>query len=236
MRSVSESVVRRSRDDIIKLYKTNGFYLADVKYEILRDKVWDFRKEDDTEGWNILPSDAQYKVTNGLLEIEKGKGLQLSGIAIDSNIYQKAQVRMRIRSDSEKDNENVVGKLYWTTIKSDKWSQRKSRSFSSNIKYDNQLNDYEIPLYKSDSWSGIINQLRIIPVNTVVMPSVDIEWIKLTTEFTPIVFNITENRQIRIRKDIKVITIDNKEPTLKINDIRKQMLTRKKSLFSFWIF
>ncbi|HGJ67050.1 TPA: hypothetical protein ENS27_16950 [bacterium] len=235
MRSVSESVVRRSRDDIIKLYKTNGFYLADVKYEILRDKVWDFRKEDDTEGWNILPLDAQYKVTNGLLEIEKGKGLQLSGIAIDANIYQKAQVRMRIRSDSEKDNENMVGKLYWTTIKSEKWSQRKSRSFSSNIKYDNLLNDYEIPLYKSDSWSGIINQLRLIPVDTVVMPSVDIEWIKLTTEFTPIVFNITENRQIRIRKDIKVTTIDNKEPTLKINDIRKQMLTRKKSLFSFWI-
>jgi outer membrane protein assembly complex protein YaeT len=240
MRSVNESIVRRSRDDIMKLYKTNGFYLVDVNYEILKDdRIWDFNKNEDTEGWEILQPFKQFQVSNGLLEIETGSELQLSGISVYPNIYQKALVRMRVRSDVGKDITYTKGRLYWTTNKSKKWSQKKSQSFYSKVTIDNQFYDYEIRLYENRRWSDTVNQLRLALVDAPDV-NVDVEWIKMTTEFIPIVFTIKENKQMRI-KNIQIVRSNDKnqtsivDRTITENDIKKQMLTRKKSFFSFWI-
>ncbi|MDQ1316886.1 MAG: hypothetical protein QG588_535 [Candidatus Poribacteria bacterium] len=254
MRSVNESVIRRSRDDIEKIYKARGFYLVDVNYNIMKDMVWNFDSEENIADWQTSDKSKPIEVSEGLLKIpeaslvppnppnERTPSIETS-VDIDTNIYLKAQVRMKISSEiSTETSTRSVGRLYWTTDKTKKWNQKRSQPFQVII--DNQFHDYEIPTYKNKRWSGTIYNLKLEPVE-ISKASVTIEWIKVTTEFIPIVFNIKENRQIRIMKPISIVaplvppsngrTDEGKKLEIDTDQIRKQMLTRKKSIMSFWL-
>lgn len=232
MRSVTESVIRRSRDDIERLYKSRGYYLVEVSYNILKDIVWNFNTDGNAEGWQTLDKSKPIEVSGGLLKIPETSGIE-TAVDIDTKIYPKAQVRMKISSDSNADTTTrSIGRLYWTTNKSKKWNQKRSQQFQVII--DNQFHDYEIPTYKNKRWSNTIKGLRLESVD-IPKASVAIEWIKVTTEFIPIVFNIKENRQMRIIKPIAIVAPEGKKLEMDPDQIRKQMLTRKKSLMSFWL-
>jgi len=232
MRSVNESVIRRSRDDIEKIYKARGFYLVDVNYNIMKDIVWNFDTEGNTNDWQTSDKSKPIEVSEGVLKIPEKSGIEIT-VDIDAKIYPKAQVRMKISSEiSSETPTRSIGRLYWTTDKTKKWNQKKSQPFQVII--DNQFHDYEILTYKNKRWSGVIYNLKLEPVD-IPKASVTIEWIKVTTEFIPIVFNIKENRQIRIMKPISIIASEGKKLETDADQIRKQMLTRKKSIMSFWL-
>lgn len=238
MRSVNESIIRRSREDIEKLYKSRGYYLVGVHYSMLKDMVWDFNDDNDFSGQNELngwQSDNTAKileVSKGVLKVPDSTGLT-SKVDIDTKMYQKAQVRMKVSSDTNGDVQTTsTGTLYWTTNKSKKWNQKKSQTFQ--VIVDNQFHDYEIPTYKSKNWSNTITQFRFVPID-VPNAIVTIEQIKVTTEFIPVIFAVTENRQMRITKPIALIAPPGKELEMNLDQIKKQMLTRKKSFFSFWL-
>ncbi len=232
MRSVTESIVRRSREDIEKLYKSRGYYLVDVRYNIMKDIVWDFDIDNDLSGWQSNDPNQILEVSKGLLKITNSNEIS-SYIGIDTKIYQKAQVRMKVISGTDEDKEiKATGKLYWITNESKKWSTKKSQTFKVNV--DNKFHDYEIPTYKNKNWSDIITQLRLVPVD-IPNATVTIEWIKITTEFIPVIFDITENRQMRITKQIALTAPPGRKLEIEEEQIRKQMLTRKKSMFSFWL-
>jgi len=262
MRSVNESVIRRSRDDIAKIYKARGFYLVDVNYNIMKDMVWNFDSEGNINDWQTSDKSKPIEVSEGLLKIPETSLVPPSNgrtdlvppsngrtdsietsVDIDTKIYPKAQVRMKISSEiSTETPTRSVGRLYWTTDKTKKWNQKRSQPFQVII--DNQFHDYEILTYKNKRWSGAIYNLKLEPVD-IPKASVTIEWIKVTTEFIPIVFNIKENRQMRIMKPISIVaplvppsngrTDEGKKLETDADQIRKQMLTRKKSLMSFWL-
>jgi outer membrane protein assembly complex protein YaeT len=242
MRSVNESVIRRSRDDIEKIYKARGFYLVDVNYSIMKDIVWNFDSEANTnlvppsngrtDDWQASDKLKPIEVSEGLLKIPETSSIETS-VDIDAKIYPKAQIRMKISSEiSAETPTRSVGRLYWTNSKTKKWNQKRSQQFQ--VIMDNQFHDYEIPTYKNKRWSGIIYNLKLEPVD-IPKASVTIEWIKVTTEFIPIVFNIKENRQMRIMKPISIVAPADKKLETDVDQIRKQMLTRKKSIMSFWL-
>lgn len=232
MRSVNESVIRRSRDDIARLYKTRGYYLVEVSYNILKDVIWNFNTEGDTDGWQTLDKSKPVEVKDGLLKMPEASSIE-TAVEIDTKIYPKAQVRMKLSSEANTDTPiQSIARLYWTTNKSKKWNQKKSQSFQ--VILDNQFHDYEIPTYKNRRWLDTVNNLRLAPTD-VPGVSVTIEWIKVTTEFIPIVFNIKENRQMRIMKPVSIVAPEGKKLEMDVEKIRKQMLTRKKSMKSFWL-
>ncbi|MEK7400471.1 MAG: POTRA domain-containing protein, partial [Candidatus Poribacteria bacterium] len=242
MRSVNESIIRRSREDIEKLYKSRGYYLVGVNYSMLKDIIWDFNVDNELDGWQSVNTAKSLEVSKGMLKIPDSTSIT-SKVDIDTKIYQKAQVRMKVSSDTNGETQTTsTGTLYWTTNKSNlvppsngrtkKWNQKKSQTFQ--VIVDNQFHDYEIPTYKSKNWSNTVTQFRFAPVD---IPNaiVTIEWIKVTTEFIPVIFNITENRQMRITKPIVLAAPPGKELEMNLGQIKKQMLTRKKSFFSFWL-
>ena len=232
MKSVNESIVRRSREDIEKLYKSRGYYLVDVRYSILKDIVWDFNIDNDLNGWQSDDPNQVLEVSKSLLKITNSSEIK-ANVDVDTKIYQKAQIRMKVSSEtSEAKETKSTGRLYWITNESKKWSQKRSQTFKVDI--DNQFHDYEIPTYKNKNWSNIITQFRLVPVD-IPNATVTIEWIKLTTEFIPVVFNITENKQMRIIKPIALVAPPGKKLQIETDQIKKQMLTRKKSIFSFWL-
>jgi outer membrane protein insertion porin family len=238
MRSVNESIIRRSREDIEKLYKSRGYYLVGIQYSMLKDMVWDFNDDNELNGWQSDNAAKTLEVSKGVLKVPDSTGLT-SKVDIDTRMYQKAQVRMKVSSDTSGEAQttstvqtNSTGTLYWTTNKSKKWNQKKSQTFQ--VIVDNQFHDYEIPTYKSKNWSNTITQLRFVPVD-VPNAIATIEWIKVTTEFIPVIFAITENKQMRITKPIALIAPPGKKLEINLDQIKKQMLTRKKSFFSFWL-
>ncbi len=64
MRSISEPVLRRSVEDINNLYKSKGYYLAEVEHEILRDKIWNFDTASYVEEWEPLPGASSFNFSN----------------------------------------------------------------------------------------------------------------------------------------------------------------------------
>ncbi len=228
MRSVSESVKRRSRDEIENLYKSKGYYEVKVNYNTLKDIVWDFNT--DTGGWESPENPDNVKISNGLLKILNSSPILSQQLQIDTEIYHRIQIRMRIDPRNIPiDYPKPYGAFYWITNKSKKWSDKKSEKFD--VLLDNQFHDYEILM--GDEWSDIVTQIQIKPLN-LMGADIEIESIKITTELIPIVFDIEENKQMRIT-EIAIMAPEGKSLTMDKEKIKKQMLTRKRSIFSFWI-
>jgi outer membrane protein insertion porin family len=239
MHSVSESVLRKSDEDIENLYKLKGHYLAEVKHEVLKDEVWSFDTDEDAEGWKLVgegvstSSTASFHVSDKVLRISAkpisssahkpiSPLLQSPKVEIDTDIYQKVHIRMRT-------NRGSVGQLYWTD-KPNKWDSRKHQDFD--VVSDNHLRDYEIDLRDHEKWSNKVIQLRLRPVD---LPSadIDIESIKVTTESIPVVFTVDKGRLMRVR-EVSIKGDQGAKLEVPEEEIKKQMLTRKRNPFSFW--
>lgn len=113
MRSISEPVLRRSDEDIKKAYSSKGYYLAEVRHEVLADKTWNFDVDDDAEGWGALPGAATFQSLNGMLQVSTSDNtpqIQSPKMHMDADKYQKIQIRMKAGAGS-------VGQLRWTTNK-----------------------------------------------------------------------------------------------------------------------
>ncbi|MGQ9609455.1 MAG: POTRA domain-containing protein [bacterium] len=228
MRSVSESVKRRSREEIENLYKSKGYYKVKVDYKTLKDIIWDFNN--DTEGWSAPEKPDNVKISNGLLKILNSSPILSPELEIDTEIYLRVQIRMRVDPKNIPiDYPKPYGSFYWITNKSKKWNDKKSEKFD--VFLDNQFHDYEILM--GNEWSDIVTQIQIKPLN-LMGADIEIESIKITTELIPIVFDIEENKQMRIT-EIAIMAPEGKTLTMNKDKIKKQMLTRKRSIFSFWI-
>ncbi len=238
MNSVSRSVLLKSNEDIKNLYKAKGYYLARVDHRILKDEVWNFSTGDDTKGWEpeIPDAFASLRVSDRTLEISLSGSISEKtlytkpllrsppDLKIYTDTYQKIQIRM-------KTNKGSYGRLYWLTQKSDKWSKDSCHVFE--IIPDDQFHDYPVNIsLENENWSGTVTRLGLTPADA---PGADvsIEWIKVITDSTTVVFVVDANRQMKIRNEV---TINAAEGQLQEapEDVRKQMLTRKKSPLSFW--
>jgi outer membrane protein assembly factor BamA len=202
MHSVSEPVLRKSDEDIENLHKLKGYYLAKVEHEVLEDKVWIFGTDGDTEeqrsggmrerGWRPFGELTSMDVSGNSLRVSSSDSIpqiQSPKVEIDTDIYQKIHIRMRI-------NKGSVGRLYWTD-KPDKWDREKHQDFD--LASDNQFRNYEIDLRNHKKWHGKVIQLRLRPVD---LPGADIDIasIKVTTEFIPIVFRVDKKRLMRVKE------------------------------------
>ncbi len=124
MRSVSESVKRRSRDEIENLYKSKGYYNVRVNYSTLKDIIWDFNT--DTGGWESIEKPENIKISNGLLKVTNSSPIISPQLQIDTEIYLRAQIRMKIDPKNiPVDYPKLYGSFYWITNKSKKWSDKK---------------------------------------------------------------------------------------------------------------
>ncbi|MFC1712350.1 POTRA domain-containing protein [Candidatus Poribacteria bacterium] len=111
MRSINESVLRRSDEDIRNLYRLRGYYQAEVHHETLEDRIWNFDTDGDAEGWQPLPGATSFHSLGGVLQVslsDEVPQIQSPEIKIDSDKYQKIQIRM-------KTDAGTTGRLYWTT-------------------------------------------------------------------------------------------------------------------------
>ena len=247
MNSVSRSVLLKSNEDMKNLYKAKGYYLARVDHKILKDEVWNFSTGDDTKGWEPEIPDAyeSLRVSDGSLKMSLSSSVSEKALytkpllrsppdlKIYTDTYQKIQIRM-------KTNKGSSGRLYWLTQKSSKWD--KSRSHAFEIIPDDQFHDYSVNfMLENENWSGTVTRLGLSPVDvpgvehaaSLFKADISIEWIKVITDSTTVVFIVDANRQMKIED---AVTIKAAEGELQEapEDVRKQMLTRKKNPLSFW--
>ena len=225
MYSISESVLKKSDEDIEKLYKAKGYYTAKAEHEVLRDKVWRFDTDGNSEGWEPMDKSTSLDVSDRSLKIlstDSIPQIESPEIKLDSNLYYTIQIRMRTSQGS-------VGRLYWISNKSDKWDERKSVDFD--LLSGNRFHDYRIDVLNNSSWSGTITGLIFAPVD-VPGADIDISSIKVITESITVVFQVTENQLMRVG-EISIVTLGGGKPELGKKDIGKQMLTRKRNLLSY---
>jgi outer membrane protein insertion porin family len=238
MNSVSRSVLLKSNEDIKNLYKAKGYYLAKVDHKILKDEVWNFSTGDDTKGWEpeIPDAFASLRISDGTLRTSLSDNISEktlytkpllrspTDLKIYTDTYQKIQIRM-------KTNKGSSGRLYWLTRKSGKWSENRRHVFE--LISDDQFHDYSVNfMLGNENWSGTVTRLGFSPAD---VPGADIsiEWIKVITDSITVVFIVDANRQMKIED---AVTIKAAEGELQEapEDVRKQMLTRKKNPLSFW--
>ena len=225
MGSVSESVLRKSAEDVANYYRAKGYYL--VKSDeplILEDKSWEFDIDNDTEGWSPSHESTTLEVSDRSLKISSSSKIpqiQSPKIDIDTNIYNKIFIRMKSKTGD-------YIRIYWSESH-DKWNRRDyiDHPLTSN----NQFQTYSINM----NWkrNKVIRQIQIEPVN-VPETELEIAFIKITTDYIPIVFNVTKNQKMRIN-DISFIAADGGETEIPSQRISKQILTRKKHPLAFWV-
>ena len=136
MRSISEAVLRRSDADIKDLYKLQGYYLAEVHHEVLRDRVWNFDARGDTEGWQPLPGTSSFGSLDGMLQVsllDSTPHIQSPKIRINADRYQEIQIRTKTKV-------GTTGQLYWATDK----GKNGYRDFK--LVPDDRFHDYEIDM------------------------------------------------------------------------------------------
>jgi len=136
MRSISEPVLRKSDEDIKKAYKSQGYYLAEVRHEVLMDKTWNFDVDGETEGWGELPGAASFDSLNGVLQVSASDDtpqIQSPKMRMDADKYQRIQIRMKTGAGS-------VGQLQWTTSK----GKTGYRNFK--LTSDDRFHNYEIDM------------------------------------------------------------------------------------------
>ncbi|MBD3184853.1 BamA/TamA family outer membrane protein [Candidatus Poribacteria bacterium] len=230
MHSVTDPVLNRSAEDIRNVYRSKGYYQAEVNYSILNDKVWGFNNEDDTEGWTPENESTTLKVVDRILTIETAdnKPVIISPeIRLDASIYRRFHIRMRCELGS-------LATVYWLTEDDkDKWKSERQVSFD--IISGNQFRDYAIDIGRNKHWSKTIKQLKI-EVSDKAGADAEISTINLTTEYIPVIFNVIENNKMIIRDKVTIKSATDEELEVEPENIRKQMLTRKKSFWSFWLF
>ena len=235
MHSISESVLLKSDEDIENLHKLKGYYLAEAKHKVLKDEVWNFDTDGDSEGWELVGessnpsptmsfhvSDRALRISSPVTRHSSPAIIISPEVGIDTDIYQKVCIRMRTSKGS-------VGRLYWTG-KPGKWDRRKYQDFD--LISDNRFRDYEVDLRNHKRWSGKVVQFRLRPVD---LPDadIDIESIKVTTESIPVVFTVDKKRLMRVR-EVSIKGDQGAKLEVAEEEIKKQMLTRKKNPLSFW--
>jgi len=229
MRSVSESVLRKSDEDIENLYKLKGYYLADVKHKVLKDEVWDFVSGNRDQGIVIREQGSEISHQGNpptLLTVPYSLTPKdyflIPDVEIDTDIYQKVIIRM-------KTNKGSAGRLYWTD-KPGKWDRKKYQDFS--LVSDDLFRDYEIDLRNHRNWSGKVVRFRLRPVD-VPDADTDIASIKVTTESIPVIFTVDKKRLMRVQK-VTINGVQGAKLEVPEEEIKKQMLTRKRSSLAFW--
>jgi len=279
MHSISEPVLRKSAEDIRNPYVAKGYYLAEVTYELLRDKIWNFSNASDVAEWEPMLETASP---------DNAPQIQNSQVSIHADKYQKISIRMRT-------SKGTAGRLRWVA------DNRKAYYLDFDLISDNQFHNYEIDMRtfeitgrslkklkqeevpddtlktlegiknakaqgaeglmnmvkaelgereatkfralilkyakrrRNEDWSGTIKQLQFGIVDAI-GADIDVEWIraKMTEESIPVIFTVTRNQLIRIKTEVSLLNADGTKLKIGVENIRKQMLTRKKHPCAFW--
>lgn len=145
MNSTSEPVLRKSAEEIQNIYKLQGYYLAEVDYELLRDKNWIFSNANDAEKWEPMANSSLIYQPDGMLKVYLPDGIlrvsaldnapkiQNQEIRIYAEKYRKFQIRMKA-------DEGSTGRLHWVANKA------KEDYIDFDIIPDGKFHNYEIDM------------------------------------------------------------------------------------------
>jgi hypothetical protein len=131
--------------------------------------AWEFNEDGNSEGWETFKSLSDLTVSNGILKATvTGDWAQLVGPAIDLSAGDFGYIQLRMKAIGP---ESAV--IYWK-------SDSTSLGFGKFTVFgDSAFYDYEIPIYKSITWLGQIQQITKITMLAQVGTDIEIDYIRI---------------------------------------------------------